>query len=85
MDRTGCLSTYPTTRLLWRNLMLPTIRIHRDDSPDGVWINQKDFDPNIHQEWADPIPELPQTVEIAGLQEPIAADPPKKTTKKKVV
>lgn len=59
--------------------------IHRDDSPDGVWINASAFDPNIHKPWVDSIPESPQTVEIAGLQEPIAADPPKKTTKKKVV
>ncbi len=59
--------------------------IHRDDSPDGVWINASAFDPNIHKPWVAPIPEPLQTVEIAGLQEPIAADPPKKTTKKKVV
>ena len=66
-------------------LTLPTIRIHRDDVPDGVWINEKDFDPNIHREWVAPTPKPLQTVEIAGLQEEIAADPPKKTTKKKVV
>lgn len=65
--------------------MLPTIRIHRDDIPDGVWINEKDFNPSVHREWVAPTPEPSQTVEIAGLQEPIASDPPKKTTKKKVV
>ena len=57
--------------------------IHRDDSPDGVWINASAFDPSIHREWI--APKSSQTVEIAGLQEPIASDPPKKTTKKKVV
>lgn len=65
--------------------MIPTIRIHRDDIPDGVWINEKDFNPSVHREWVAPTPEPSQTVEIAGLQEPIASDPPKKTTKKKVV
>lgn len=66
---------------------MQTIRIFRQDAPDGVVINEKDFDPNIHREWVELIPELPQTVEIAGLQELI--DPPaiavhdtKKTTKK---
>lgn len=68
---------------------MQTIRIFRDDVHDGVVINEKDFDPNIHREWVEPIPELPQTVEIAGLQEPIdltvIAAPPKKLTKKKVI
>ncbi len=60
-------------------------RIFRDDVPTGVWINLKDFDPNIHREWTEPIPEPPQIVEIAGLKEPIASTPHKKTTKKKVI
>ncbi len=68
---------------------MQTIRIFRDDVPEGVVINEKDFDSNIHREWVEPIPELPQTVEIAGLQEPIdppvLVDPPKKHTKKKVI
>jgi len=53
---------------------MQTIRIFRDDVPDGVVINEKDFDPNIHRKWVEPVSELPQTVEIAGLVEPI--DPP---------
>lgn len=61
--------------------MIPTIRIHRDDTPDGVWINAKDFDPSIHREWVASTPEPEQTVEIAGLQEVVS--PPKKTSKKK--
>jgi len=60
-------------------------RIFRADVPTGVIINAKDFDPSIHREWVEPVPELPQTVEIAGLQEPIAIDHPKKSTKKKPV
>jgi hypothetical protein len=62
---------------------MQTIRIFRDDVPDGVVINEKDFDPNIHCEWVEPVPEFSQTVEIAGLKESI--DPPKKLTKKKVI
>lgn len=63
-------------------------RIFRDDAPDGVIINARDFDPSIHREWVAPVPELPQTVEVAGLQEAIdasliASEPPKKTTKKR--
>jgi hypothetical protein len=60
-------------------------RIYRGDSPDGVWINSNEFDPSIHREWIAPPPELPQTVEIAGLQEPIAVDPPKKHPNKRKV
>ena len=60
-------------------------RIHRDGIPEGVWINASAFDPSIHREWVEPVPEIPQTVEIAGLQEPIAVAPPKKTSKKKVI
>jgi hypothetical protein len=59
-------------------------RIFRDDAPDGVIINARDFDPSIHREWVEPVPELPLTVEIAGLQEAIAPEPPKKTSKKRV-
>ena len=62
--------------------MIPTIRIQRDDVPDGVFINASAFDPSIHKEWVEPKPELPETVEIAGFQEPIAVHPPKKTIKK---
>jgi hypothetical protein len=62
-------------------------RIFREDALEGVLINLKDFDPSIHREWVAPAPELPQTVEIAGLQEPIAPDLPldhhKKTTKRR--
>jgi hypothetical protein len=64
-------------------------RIFRADCPTGVIINAKDFDPSIHREWVEPVPELPQTVEIAGLQEAIAPPPVphphKKTSKKKVI
>jgi hypothetical protein len=60
-------------------------RIFRDDVPDGVIINARDFDPSIHREWVEPVPELPQTVEIAGLQEAIASHSSKKTYKKKVI
>jgi hypothetical protein len=62
-------------------------RIFRDDAPDGVIINARDFDPSIHREWVAPVPELPQFVEIAGLQEAIAPEPehPKKTAKKKLI
>ena len=64
-------------------------RIFRADCPTGVIINAKDFDPSIHREWVELVPELPQTVEIAGLQEaiapPLVAHPHKKTSKKKVI
>lgn len=58
-------------------------RIQRDDSPEGVFINASAFDPNIHKPWTEPIPEIIEVVEIAGLKEPIAL--PKKSTKKKVI
>lgn len=58
-------------------------RIHRDDSLEGVWINASAFDPSIHKLWTEPIPEIIEVVEIAGLKEPIALS--KKSTKKKVI
>ena len=60
-------------------------RIYRDDSPDGVWINLKDFNPSIHCDWGDPKIEIQkiETVEIAGLQEPIASIASAKTRKKR--
>jgi hypothetical protein len=69
------------------------IHIHRDDSPDGVRINLRDYDPNLHRLWVAPKnePEI-ETVEIAGLQEPIASELPpelppdhhnKRTTKRR--
>lgn len=60
---------------------METKHIQRDDSPDGVWINVRDFDPNIHKLWVEPVPEIIKTVEVADLQEAIA---PKKIPRKKV-
>lgn len=64
---------------------METIHIHRDDSPDGVRINLRDFDPNLHRIWVAPKIEISkiETVEIAGLQEPIAEKPPARTRKKR--
>lgn len=64
---------------------METKRIQWENSPEGAWINEKDFNPSIHKLWTEPIPEIIEVVEIAGLKEPIAADPPKKTTKKKAI
>lgn len=59
--------------------------IHRDDSPNGVWINATDFNPSIHRDWVAPKLEIPkiETVEIAGLQEPIDVKPPATARKKR--
>jgi hypothetical protein len=64
---------------------METIHIHRDDSPDGVRINLRDFDPNLHRIWVAPKIEIPkiETVEIAGSQEPIDVKPPARTRKKR--
>lgn len=64
---------------------MDTIHIHRDDSPDGVRINLRDYDPNLHRIWVAPKIETPiiETVEIAGLQEPIDFKPPVRTRKKR--
>lgn len=59
------------------------IRIQRDDSPDGVLINAKDFNSALHKKWVTPEIEPEQTVEIAGLQEPIDFKPLAKTRKKR--
>jgi hypothetical protein len=56
--------------------------IFRDDVLDGVWINARDFDPSIHREWEESVSEPEQFIEIAGLQEAIAPEHPKKTAKK---
>jgi hypothetical protein len=65
---------------------METIHIHRDDSPDGVRINLRDFDPNLHRIWVAPKIEIPkiETVEIAGLQEPVEPLPTVKKSRKKV-
>jgi hypothetical protein len=66
---------------------METIHIHRDDSPDGVRINLRDYDPNFHRLWVVPKVEQPkiETVEIAGLQEPVEETPvePVKRTRRK--
>jgi hypothetical protein len=60
------------------------IHIHRDDSPDGVRINLRDYDPNLHRIWVAPKTEPKiEYVEIAGLQEPIDVKPPAKPRKKR--
>jgi hypothetical protein len=63
---------------------METIHIHRDDSPDGVRINLRDYDPNLHRLWVAPKVEQPKigTVEIAGLQEPVESDAPVEPVKK---
>lgn len=58
-------------------------RIQWENSPDGAWINVKDFDPSRHKPWVEPTPEKIEAVEIAGIQEAIAPIS-KRTTKKKV-
>lgn len=66
---------------------METIHIHRDDSPDGVRINLRDYDPNFHRLWVAPKVEQPkiETVEIADLQEPVEETPvePVKRTRRK--
>ena len=87
MELSGYSLTSVQILQLWLSEVIPLElkHIQRDDSPEGVFINASAFDPNIHKPWVEPIPEIIEVVEIAGLQEPIAADPPKKSSKKKVI
>lgn len=52
------------------------IRIQRDDSPDGVLINARDFNSALHKVWVKPKIEHEQIVEIAGLTEPLPEPEP---------
>jgi hypothetical protein len=53
---------------------MQTVRIERSGLPDGVIINEKDFDSNLHKIWAKPV-EIPV--------EKIVESPPKKSTQKR--
>ena len=62
--------------------------IQREDLPSGVWVNARDFNPNIHKLWVEPVPEIIETaeiivtVEIAKPQQAIAPIPSRKSHRK---
>ena len=65
--------------------------IQWENSPDGAWVNGKDFNPSIHKLWVEPVPEIIEAVEaveiieaaeIAKPQQAIAPVPSRKSHKK---